>query len=224
MRTLIINIQLNICEIHHMETDRSTELCHLLCQINYLLFCSLTGIRRCMKIYCINLYSTLRDHMAGYRAVNTAGKKQHCSSIGSDRHTASTFDSLGIYIDLITDFHRNGQLRIMYIHTGIWKFIQNTSTYFRTYFHRSNRVRFSGPAGIYLKGSAIVRMAILHIRNNVFCHLFKALILIDHNRTDSYNTEHSLKSFHSLLIIILFRAKYIDSSLFLFYLKFSFYL
>ena len=97
MWTLIVNVQLNVCEIYYMKPDRSTVFCHQLRQVHNLLFRTLAGIRRSMEINGFNLNSSLCDHISGHWAVNSAGKKQHCLSIGSNRHSARSLDALGTY-------------------------------------------------------------------------------------------------------------------------------
>ena len=70
---LIIDIQLNIRKVNHIQIDRSAVSCHQFCQIHNFLFCTFAGIWRCMEINSVNLYATFCDHISGYRRVNTTG-------------------------------------------------------------------------------------------------------------------------------------------------------
>ena len=192
MRALIIDIQLDVCKINYMETDRSTVTCHQFCQIYHFLFCSLAGIWRSMEINSIDLDASLGDHIAGNRTVNTTGKEEHGFTVGSDGHSSRSWKCLGIYIDLVSDLYRKSHLRLMYIYRCLRKSIQDLFSDGSTDFHRSNRIRFFCSSGIYLECTIIIRISVLHISNNVFGHLIKALIFINHYRTDTNNSKYSL--------------------------------
>ena len=62
-------------------------------------------------------------------------------------------------------------------------------------------------------------MPLLHITHNILGELLEALLFIDHNRADAYNTKYMLQRIYSFIVIIVFRAEYINSSLLFFYLK-----
>ena len=192
MRALVVDIKLNICEVYHMKANRSTVFCYLFCQVYDFLFCSLACVWRSMEVYGVDLDTTFCDHVSGYRAVDTAGKEKHGFSVCADRHSACAFDRLGIYINLVTNFHRKRQFRIMYIYARIRELIQNTSAKFCADFHGSDRIGFLCSSCIYFKSSVVIRMAVFHIGNNILCHLLKSLFLIDHYRADSNDTEYML--------------------------------
>ena len=67
MRALLINMQLNIRKIHHMQIDRPAVLSNLLRQIHHLLLRPLTRIRRRMKINRVYLNPSLSDHIPCHR-------------------------------------------------------------------------------------------------------------------------------------------------------------
>ena len=190
MWALIVNVQLNVCEIYYMKPDRSTVFCHQLRQVHNLLFRTLAGIRRSMEINSFNLNASLCDHISCHRAVNSTGKKQHCLSIGSNRHSARSLNALGIYINFLTDFNRNSKFRLMYIHLCLRKSIQNAFTDSCTYFHGIYRIGLLCTSCIYLEGAVIIRMYILHVFYNVRAHLLKSFVFVNHNRTDVNNTEY----------------------------------
>ena len=221
MRTLIINIKLYICKVNYMETDRSAVFGYQAGKIHDLLFCTLAGVRRCMEIYRIDLNATFCDHVTGNRAVDSARKKQHGFSVCSDRHSACARNGLGIYIDLVTDLHRKIQFRMMNVYTCLRERIQDTSAKLSAYFHGADRIGFLCTACPDLEASVKVRMPLLHITHNIFGKLLKALFFIDHNRADAYNTEYMLQRIYSLIVIIILRAEYINSSLLFFYFKIS---
>ena len=175
-----------------METNRSTVFCYLFCQIYDFLFCSFTCVRRRMEIYRINLNTTFCDHITSYRAVDTAREKKHSFSVCSDWHSACSLDCLGIYINLVTDFYRKSKLRIMYVYACIREFIQNTSAKFCTDFHRCDWIGLLCSSCIYFEASIVIWMAVLHVRNNILCHLLKSQLLIDHYRANSDNTKYML--------------------------------
>ena len=64
----------------------------------------------------------------------------------------------------------------------------------------------------------------LHIFHHIFCHLIKALILINHNRADVYDTEYGFQCCYSFVKIVFFRAEYIHPALLLYDLKISLHL
>ena len=111
----------------------------------------------------------------------------------------------------------------MYIYACIRELIQDTAAQFCTDFHGCDRIGFLCSSCVYFEASVVVRMAVLHIRNYVFCHLLESLIFVDYYRADSDDTEYVLQSFYSFIIVILFRAEYVDSSLFFLDFKLAFY-
>ena len=143
-----------------------------------------------MEINSFNLNASLCDHISCHRAVNSTGKKQHCLSIGSNRHSARSLNALGIYINFLTDFNRNSKFRLMYIHLRLWKSIQNAFTDSCTYFHGIYRIGLLCTSCIYLEGAVIIRMYILHVFYNVRAHLLKSFVFVNHNRTDVNNTKY----------------------------------
>ena len=219
MRALIVNIKLDICKIDNMKTDRAAVFRYQTGKIHYLLFCTLACVWRCMEVYRIDLNATFCDHIASNRAVNSSGKKEHCFSVGSDGHSACSRNSLGIYIDLITDLNRKIQIWMMNVYACLRERIQDTSAKLCADFHRADRIRFLCTACPYLEASVKVRMPLLHISNNILCKLLKSLLLVDHNRADAYNTKYVLQCVYGIIIIIVLRAEYIDSSLLFFYFK-----
>ena len=221
MWALVVNIKLDICKINYMETDRSAVFGYQAGKIHDLLFCTLAGVRRCMEIYRIDLNATFCDHVTGNRAVDSARKKQHGFSVCSDRHSACARNGLGIYVNLVTDLNRKIQLRMMNIYTCLRERIQDTSAKLCANFHGANRIGFLCTACPNLKGSVKVRMPLFHIAYYVFGKFLKALLFVDHNRADTYDTEYVLQCVYSLIVIIILRAEYIDSSLLFFYFKIS---
>ena len=73
MRALLVNVELDVGKVYNMQRDRSGIACYQLCQINHLLLCTVTGIWRSMEVNRIDLHAALCDHVACYRAINTAG-------------------------------------------------------------------------------------------------------------------------------------------------------
>ena len=57
-----------------MQVDRSGVTGNDLRQIHYFLFCALAGVRRCMEIYRIDLDTSLGDHIACHRGIDTTGQ------------------------------------------------------------------------------------------------------------------------------------------------------
>ena len=116
MRTLLVNIQLNICKVYDMKRNRAGIAGNQLCQINHLLLCTVTGIGRCMEINCINLYAPLGNHIACYRAVDSAGQKKHGFSVRSHRHTAGARNHQGVNIDYLSNLNLQKNLWLMHIY------------------------------------------------------------------------------------------------------------
>ena len=90
-------------------------------------------------------------------------------------------------------------------------------------FHGSDRVGFLGSSCVDFEASGISRVSCFHIRYDIFCHLVKSLIFVDHDRADTYDTKYSLQSLHSLVKIIFLRTEHVYTALFLGYCKFAFY-
>ena len=117
MWTLLIDCHLNICKVNDMQSDRSCILCNLFCKIYYFLFRSLTCIWRCMEVSCVNAYTPLGNHVTSYRAVNTTGKKKHCSSVCTNRHSTRSRNLSGINVNLITNLDCKHNIWIMHVNT-----------------------------------------------------------------------------------------------------------
>ena len=111
----------------------------------------------------------------------------------------------------------------MHIYGCIWESIQNLFSDCRTYFHRCDRIRFLGSSCVNLERTIVSRISCFHIGNNIFCHLIKSLVFIDHNRTDSHNSKYTLQCLYCFIKIIFFRAGNIYTPLLLSYCKFAFY-
>ena len=206
-----------------MQTDRSAVACYQFCKIYNFLFCTLAGVRRSVKINGFDLDTTFCDHVAGNRAVDTAGKKEHCLAVCSDRHSSRSWKSLGIYIDLVTDLYGQCHFRMMYIYRCLRECIQDLFSDSCADFHGSDRVGFLGSSCVDFEASGISRVSCFHIRYDIFCHLVKSLIFVDHDRADTYDTKYSLQSLHSLVKIIFLRTEHVYTALFLGYCKFAFY-
>ena len=98
MRTLLIDIKLDISEIHHMQVDRTGIPGNQFRKIHNLLFCSLAGVWRRMEIYRIDHHATFCDHVTSHRAVDTARQQKHGFSVRSHWHTARSRNHHGINI------------------------------------------------------------------------------------------------------------------------------
>ena len=73
MGTFIVYIHLNIGKIDDMQINRPRILRDFSRQVNDFLFGPFARIRRRMKIYRVNFHAALRNHIARYRRINTAG-------------------------------------------------------------------------------------------------------------------------------------------------------
>ena len=192
MRALIIDIKLNIRKVYNVQTDRTTVACNQFCKVYNFLFCTFACVRRGMEIHCLDLDSTFCDHITCYWTVNTTRKEKHGFSVCSDRHPSRSRNSLGIYINLVTDLYGKCHFRIVYINRCLWERIEDFFTYCCTDFHRGNRVRFFCSSCVYLEGTFVFRISCFHVGNDILCHLIKALIFINDNRADTNDTKHSL--------------------------------
>ena len=72
MRAFFINSKLDIRKIDNMQLDRSCIGRYQACKVNYLFFRSLTRIRWCMEISCLDLNASLGNHIAGNRTVDSS--------------------------------------------------------------------------------------------------------------------------------------------------------
>ena len=94
MRTLLIDIQLNVCKVDYVELDRAGIPGNQSCQIHHFFFCTFTRIRWCMEIRCFQSDTAFCDHISGNRAVDTTGEQEHGTSVSSYRHSARPRNNL----------------------------------------------------------------------------------------------------------------------------------
>ena len=118
MRALLVNIKLNVGKVYHMQRNRAGITCYQLGQVYHLLLCAVAGVWRSMEVNCIDLHTALCDHIACHRAVNTAGQKQGCLSVGAHRHTARSRDHQGVNINNLADLYMHQNIRMMHIYRG----------------------------------------------------------------------------------------------------------
>ena len=105
-----------------------------------------------MEISRIQGHSSLGDHPACDRGIDTAGQEQLRFSVGANRHSARSRNDLRIDEDLIAHFDIEHHGRVMHIDfhfTG--KSIQELRADFRIHIHRTDRIVFIGPAGVHLE-------------------------------------------------------------------------
>ena len=174
-----------------MKPDRTGIPGYDLCQIHHLLLCPLAGVRRCMEIGSAKAHASLGNHIAGHRAVDSAGQKKHRFPVGSHRHAAGTRDDLRVHIDFIADLYIHLYIRMMHIHTDLRKRIQDRFSQIPADLHGIFRVGLLRPSGLYLKCNVLIRIKFIHISHHVFFQLLKALIFHPNHRTDPYQAEHS---------------------------------
>ena len=152
MRALFIDRQLNIRKIDDMKSDRSCVSGYNPRKIHHLLLCTFTGIRRRMKISCINCDASLRDHPSRDRRIDSPGQAKHGRAIGPKRHTARARKYLRIDVDLIAKLNIHHHLRVMYINTNLsWKCIKNLFPKISVDIHRGNRILLIGPSAVNLE-------------------------------------------------------------------------
>ena len=82
-----------------------------------------------MEVSCINCNTTLCDHITCNRAVDTTGQKEHCSSIGSYRHTTGTREGLRIETNALSDLDVDTYLGFMYINLQTGELLEDTSSH-----------------------------------------------------------------------------------------------
>ena len=105
VRTLIVNIELDVCKVDYMKLNGAGVAGYLLGQVDDLLLRSLAGVRRSVEIHSLNDNASLGNHVSCYRAVDSAGEKEHGLSVGSHRHSARAWNHQGVNIDLASDLH-----------------------------------------------------------------------------------------------------------------------
>ena len=199
--------------------DGTTVACHQFCQIHNLLFCTLAGVRRRVEIYSVNLHTALCDHISCHWAVYAAGQKKHGFSSGSHRHSAGSWDHLGVQIYLIPDLQMDKYIRLVYIHFHIGARIQNRSAQLCVQLHRIHGIALLGPSHIHLKCHFSAAVYFFYIGDNSLCKLIISLILQHNSGTDTIDAEHTLQRLHSLLIIKSAAGKYIDPASFFHHIK-----
>ena len=161
--TFLVNIQLDIRKVHHMETDRSAVACNQFCQIHNFLFRSLAGVRRRMEIHRVNLHSAFRNHVSCHWAVDPSGKEQHRLAVGSHRHTARSRDRLGIQIDILTDLHIQIHIRMMHVYLHIRTRVQDPLSQLTVQLHGTEGIRLFRTARTYLEGFLLLPVHLLHV-------------------------------------------------------------
>ena len=70
MRTLLVNVHLNICKINNMEVDGTGIPGDDPCQVHHLLFGPVTGVGRGMEIDRIDFYPSFGYHIARHRGID----------------------------------------------------------------------------------------------------------------------------------------------------------
>ena len=192
MRAFLIDVKLNIGKVNGMQINRTRVAGYLSGKIHYLLLRTVTGIWGCMEVNCINLYTSLSDHIACNRGINTTGQKEHCLAVTADRHSTGARNFHRININLFTNFNVEHNIRMMNIYTHFRERIKNYSTHFTVYLLGIHRIILPRTAGIYLEGNVLIRIILVHIIYHGLRKLFKAFILYMDDRTDSTDTEYSL--------------------------------
>ena len=119
MGALVIDIKLDIGEIHHIQLNGARVLCHQLRQVHHLLLGPLAGIGRRMEIGRLQGHAALGHHVPCHRAVDAAGKQEHGLPGRSDGHSPGTRDGLGKDIDLMAHLHPQENVRVMHVHPGL---------------------------------------------------------------------------------------------------------
>ena len=71
MRTLFIDVQLDIRKVDDMQVNRAGVAGHDFSKVDDLLLCSLAGVGRRIEINRIYLDASLGNHVTGYRRVDT---------------------------------------------------------------------------------------------------------------------------------------------------------
>ena len=224
VRTLVINIQLNICKVYHMQPDRPGITGNDPGKIHNLLLCSLTCVRRRMEICCFNAHTSLGNHISGHRTVDTTGQKKHRLSVRSNRHSACSRNNLRIHIDLIADLYMQHDIRMMHIYTGLRKRFQNSFTKITVDLHRCLRIRLSCSSCFHLESQVLIRIHFIHVCHNILLQFIKSLILHTDNRTDADKTKHSCKVLYRIVIIVFSFTVHVDPCLRLIDLELTVYI
>ena len=202
MRALFVDVELDIGKIDHMQPDRSAVAGHLAGQIHHLLLRPVAGVRGRVKIDRVDLHTTLGDHPACHRRIDSAGQKKHALAVGSHRHSAGAGNFNRIHIDFFPDLDIQHHLRIMHVHLHLRIGVQKHAAHFAVHLHGFHGVVLSRPPRIHLKGKIPVRIGFSHVRDHSAAQTLKAFVLQLDHRADLGDAEHGFQSLNRFLIII----------------------
>ena len=222
MRTFFVNSQLDIREINNMKPDRTAVGRHNPRQIHDLLLCPLAGIRRGMEVDRIYGHSPLGNHITGDRRIDSSRKKELCLPVCPYRHASRSGNYMGIDIDLLPHLHGDHAVRMMDIHLHPGASVQNRLPQIRVQLHGIPGVAFVGAARKNLKGLCpALRINLCRVADYSLSQSLEALVLHNHDRTDSGNAEHMAHGIYGSLEIEAAVCPDINSSHFTGNFKFS---
>ena len=205
-----------------MQIDRSGVTGNDLRQIHYFLLRTLTGVRRCMEIYRIDLDASLGDHITCHGRINTTGEKQHSLATGTYGHSSGTGQDHGVDIDFFTDLNVQHNIGMMYIHLHIGISLQDSFSHIHVDGHGILGVIFPGTSRCHLERLITIGIYFCNVVNHGLTQLLKALILYVHYRADPRNAEDSLQVRYHFIIVEFRLCIHKDTSLRLVHQEFSF--
>ena len=105
-------------------------------------------------MHCRDLQTALRHHIAGHRAINTAGEQQHGPSAGPDGDTARTGQLIGVDIGaLLPDLHGNGDLGLLHLYLEVMEAGKQVPAQLPADLRAFHREGFIAALGLHLKGA-----------------------------------------------------------------------
>ena len=214
VRALLVDLQLDIREVDDMQRDRSCVAGDFIGQIHDLLFRTLGGVWRCMEVGCLEHGTTTGDHVAGHRAVDTAGEAEHRLAIRTERHTAGTWKHLGENVDILTDLDMQQHIRMVYIDGGVRVLRQDIVAELGVDFRGAHRELLVGTGRAALEGQLTVTVDLAEIREYLIADgaIVMCVLHLDH-RADADDTEDVLKCIYGFLVVVVLRLRrHIDTS------------
>ena len=192
MRTLLINIHLNVSEIDNMKSYLSCISWDKFCKVYNFLFCSLTCVWWSMEIYRIYPDTSLRNHITCNWTVDSTWQKKHCFSCSSKRHTAYSLIYLWINIGFFSYLHPYINIRIVHIYRKFRKTVKKIAAHLNTHLRPCVRIMLVTSLWFYLKWKIAFIVLFLYEVSYRLCHIVPVFVLDNLDRTYSCKTKHSL--------------------------------
>ena len=141
-------------ERHYKQPDAAGIGGQFLGQVQHLLPGTVTGVGGRGKMHCRDLQAALGHHVAGHRAINTAGEQQQGPPAGPDGDTARAGQLIGVDIGaLLPDLHGNGDLGLLHLDLEVMEAGKQVPAQLPADLRAFHREGLIAALGLHLKGA-----------------------------------------------------------------------